>query len=127
MPNWEEVSSRILQGPVLGPVQFSISLNDLENGTGWTLSKSADETLLSEVTGSLEDLGHKDQVQKYKMGRDWIDFSIAEKNLVVIVNHTLNELTVKKLIAHYNVLTRLSYENHREWFFLSCQNRWGLT
>ena len=114
--SWKEVTSGVPQGSVLGLVLFNIFINDLDEAIKGILIKCADDTKLGGVTNTPEErttiqsdldrleewvidnkmnfnqekckvlnLGIKN-VHKYKMGDTWLDSSICEKDLGVLVH-----------------------------------------
>ncbi len=81
MSCWEDVSSRLPQGSVLGPLQFIIYINDLDNGVKCKLSKFADDTKLG---GKVDSRGGGDQIQEsidtcIDWAKDWqMEFNLSK-------------------------------------------------
>ena len=60
MSCWEDVSSGVPQGSVLGPLLFIICINHLDSGVKSRLSKLADDTKLG---GMVDSRGGSDSIQ----------------------------------------------------------------
>ena len=85
MSCWEDVSSGLPQGSVLGPLLFIIYINDLDNGVKSRLSKFADDTKLG---CEVDSRAGGEQIQEsidtcMDLAKDWqMEFNLSKCNVL---------------------------------------------
>lgn len=72
------IASDVAQGPVLGPILFTIFINDLSEGTERTLGRFADDTKLEGVANTPEDCA--DIEQDLNRLESWVKRNLIKLN-----------------------------------------------
>ena len=91
--NWANVTSGVPQGSVLGPILFSIYINDIDNSLISKICKFADDTKMCKNVGRLEDVIslQNDLNNLYKWSIDWqMQFNVDKCSVIHIGNKNLN-------------------------------------
>ena len=90
---WETVTSGVPQGSVLGPTQFIIYINDIDDRItkSSSLLKLADNTKLLITDGTQDDCEelqfNKDLLMMYKWSEDWQMMSNIDKCKCLHIGH----------------------------------------
>ena len=102
--DWADVLSGVPQGSVLGPVLFSIFINDIDDGISSKILKFADDTKIVRSAFTQEDINklREDMRNMFKWSEDWQMLFNLEKCQVMHIgrkNHNAKyEMGGKELI-----------------------------
>jgi len=95
--SWQDVTSGVPQGSVLGPVLFIIYINDLETDLLSKIGKFADDTKMSKCVNSLRDAEVlRDDLKKlYEWSRSWQMQFNKDKCVVMHIGRKNNKFEYK--------------------------------